>query len=85
MRICDLRNKQVINASDCRLLGCVIDIDFNETTGCICSVIIPGPGRLCGLFGHDTEYVIPFRCIRCIGPDAILVEVCLENVTQKCV
>lgn len=85
MRVCDLRNKQVINACDCKILGCVTDIDFDTCTGCICSIIVPGPGRLCGLFGRDIEYVIPFKCVRCIGPDVILVDVCVENITSKCV
>lgn len=75
MRVCDLHNKQVINTCDCKILGCVIDIDFDECSGCIKALIVPGPGRLCGLFGRDIEYIIPFPCVRGIGPDAVLVEV----------
>ena len=30
MRVCDVRNKQVINACDCKILGCVVDIDFED-------------------------------------------------------
>lgn len=85
MRVCDLRNKQVINACDCKILGCVVDIDFDECTGCICAIIVPGPGRLCSLFGRELEYIIPFQCVKKIGPDAVLVDVCLEKVTHKCV
>lgn len=85
MRICELRNKQVINACDCKILGYVADIDFDECTGCICSLIVPGPGRLCGLFGRDIEYIIPYKCVRCVGSDVILVDVNIEKVTQKCV
>ena len=29
MRICDLKNKEVINVCDCKSLGCVVDIDFH--------------------------------------------------------
>lgn len=85
MRVCDLRNKQVINACDCKILGYVIDVDFDECTGVICALIVPGPGKLCSLFGRDIEYVIPFKCVKKIGPDVILVDVCLEKVTQKCI
>ena len=43
MRVCDLHNKQVINTCDCKILGCVIDIDFDECSGCIKALIVPGP------------------------------------------
>lgn len=85
MRVCDLHNKQVINTCDCKILGCVIDIDFDECSGCIKALIVPGPGRLCGLFGRDIEYIIPFPYVRGIGPDAVLVEVSLEKITHKCI
>ena len=63
MKIFELKNKQVINEEDCCIIGCVIDIDFDPKNGCINSIIIPGPGRLCGFFGREFVYVIPFRCI----------------------
>ena len=50
MKIFELKNKQVINEEDCCIIGCVIDIDFDPKNGCINSIIIPGPGRLCGFF-----------------------------------
>ena len=31
MRICELHNKQVINTCDCKILGCVADVEFNES------------------------------------------------------
>ena len=85
MRLCELRNKQVINEDDCRIIGYVTDIDIDTKCGCIEAIIVPGPGHLCGLFGRDFEYIIPFRCIKCIGPDAVLVNVCLERVKEKCI
>ena len=75
MKIFELKNKQVINEEDCCIIGCVIDIDFDPKNGCINSIIIPGPGRLCGFFGREFVYVIPFRCIKSIGRDIILVNV----------
>ena len=75
MKIFELKNKQVINEEDCCIIGCVIDIN---------SIIIPGPGRLCGFFGREFVYVIPFRCIKSIGRDIILVNVCLDKHKEKC-
>ena len=35
MRIEELRRKEVINSCDCRILGCVHDLEFDICTGCI--------------------------------------------------
>ena len=83
MRICELHNKQVINTCDCKILGCVADVEFNECTGCIKSLIVPGPGKFCSFLGRDSEYCIPWKCIRQIGEDIILVEVQEEHCLKK--
>ena len=85
MRICEFRNKQVINVSDCKVLGFVADIDFDTCSGCILTIIVPGPAKFCGLLGHEIEYVIPFKCVKCIGPDVILVDVDIEKIAKKCI
>ena len=43
MRICELREKEVINIRDCQRLGRVLDIEFDLHTGVICQLILPGP------------------------------------------
>ena len=83
MRICELREKEVINTCDCKVLGCVVDIDFDLCSGQIEAIIVPGPGKVCGIFGVDSEYIIPFACIRKIGPDIILVEIQKEKFLKK--
>ena len=70
MRLCELREKEVINACDCKRLGCVVDLDFDPCSGEILAIIVPGPGKICGFLGTDREFVIPFRCIKKIGPDS---------------
>ena len=52
-------------------------------SGAIEALIVPGPGKFCGFFGTDSEYVIPFACIKKIGPDIILVEIKEEKFLQK--
>lgn len=84
MRICELRDKEVVNSKDCKIIGCVGDVDFDPCNGCIKAIIVPGPPKLWGFLGRDIEYVIPFKCICRIGPDVILVDVCLEDVIEKC-
>ncbi|MDO4296221.1 MAG: YlmC/YmxH family sporulation protein [bacterium] len=84
MRICDLRQKEVINAKDCKRLGYVADVDFNIDSGCILAIIVPGPACFCGFLGREKEYVIPFCDIKKIGEDIILVDVAVKDVTEKC-
>ena len=84
MRICELHDKEVVNVKDVCILGCVVDIEFDCKTGCICALIVPGPTRFCGLFGRDIEYIIPYKCVMNIGEDAILVDVVLEKVSFRC-
>lgn len=84
MRIYDLRQKEVINEADCKRLGFVSDVILDLHNGCITHIIVPGPGRICGLLGRDMEYVIPFECIRKIGPDIMIVAVREEEVLVKC-
>lgn len=84
MRLFDLREKEVINIVDCKRLGFVSDVIFDFPSGCIAAFIVPGPGRICGVFGRDTEYVIPFPCVRQIGNEIILVEVKIADVLRKC-
>ena len=83
MRLCELQQKEVINVSNCKCLGHIMDIEFCEKDGRITAVIIPGPGKLLGCFGRDFEYVIPWCKIIRIGPDIILVDVCEEDAKRK--
>lgn len=84
MRICDLKQKDVINECDCKVLGYVSDVEFDCSTGCIKALIVPGPCKVWGILGRDSEYIIPFRCVKCIGEDVVLVSVITEEVLHKC-
>lgn len=74
MRICELRQKEVINVCSCASLGCVIDVDIDPKSGQVLSLIVPGPGRFSPWLFRDHECKIPWRCICQIGEDLILVE-----------
>lgn len=84
MRICELREKEVINCRSCERLGFVGDVDFNICTGCVERIIIPGPCKIFGIIGRDTEYVIPWSCIKQIGCDIILVDIEASAYLDKC-
>ena len=83
MRLSELEDKEVINACNCKRLGFVVDLIIDECKGNIEALIIPKSGKLCGLFGEGAEYVIPFQCIKKIGPDIILVEIHEEKRKEK--
>ncbi len=84
MRLCELREKEVINLCNCKKLGCVMDLILDLHKGCIEAIIVPGPGKWHGLFGCDSEFIIPFECIKNIGPDIITVEICEEKCLKHC-
>lgn len=74
-RIGELRQKEVINLVDGRRLGYVKDIEFSLETGRLVSIILPGPWSLFRAFGGEAELVIPWRDIRKIGEEIILVDI----------
>lgn len=84
MRICDMKQKEVINICDGARLGPVCDVEIDLCAGKIISIIVPGPCRLFGVLGRENEYIIDICCIRRIGEDVILVEVNLEHCVHKC-
>lgn len=82
MRVCELRQKEVVNICSCRTLGCPLDIEFNCKTGCVEALIVPVPGKVCGLFGRN-RICDSFSCIRQIGEDIILVEIQEDRCIKK--
>ncbi len=75
MRLCELREKEVINICNCECLGFVVDVDIDICTGMVLALIIPGCGKCWGLFGRGSEKVISWKQVVKIGPDIILVEI----------
>ncbi|WP_070120172.1 YlmC/YmxH family sporulation protein [Bacillus marinisedimentorum] len=73
IKISEFRIKDVINVSDGRRLGAISDIELNTSTGKIDAIVIPAGERKMGLFGKDSEIVIPWHNIVKIGNDVILV------------
>lgn len=71
----ELRNKEVINIRDCRCLGRTTNLELDECNGCICKIFVSDCRSVFSLFKADTEIAIPFKDIRQIGPDIILVDI----------
>ncbi len=72
-RASDFRQKEVVNLNDGKRLGFVYDVEINMESGSVEAIIVPGTGKILGLFGHDSDYVIPWSSIKRVGEDIILV------------
>ncbi len=70
----DIKNKEVINIYDGRSLGYVGDLDVDPDKGVLEALIVNPPRGFFQFFSRDTEYIIPWKEVRRIGDDVILVE-----------
>lgn len=74
VRASELRLLDVVNVVDGRKLGYVYDVDVDVDTGRIRALLVPGEGRrLFSLFGRRPDVAIPWKRVRKIGVDVILV------------
>lgn len=80
LKTSDLRAREVINIVDGKRLGVMSDIEVDLENGRVTAIIVPGPGRILGVFGRDRDFVIPWDSIYRIGEDVILVEI--RNYTE---
>lgn len=74
MKFTQLQCKEVICVADGRRLGFVTDVLVEVPDGNVSALVIPGPCRFPGFVGRRDDFIIPWRCIRRIGPDIILVD-----------
>ncbi len=80
VRIYDMRQKEVININDGCRFGFICDIEVDIKCGEVINIIVPGPGKILGMFGREQEYRIPWCSIKKIGDDIILVDVDTEEI-----
>lgn len=80
----ELQTKEVICLRDGRRLGFVCDAKLQLPEGQIVALVVPGPCRFWGLLGRKDDFVIPWQCIRRIGPDIILVDAKPEECRVPC-
>ena len=75
MRITDLHCKEVICVADGRRLGFVSDVEIEVPCGQVVAIVVPSPCHLFGFLGRQGDYFIPWKCVKRIGPDIILVDI----------
>lgn len=67
----DLKQKEVVNIFDGKKLGRIIDILFENSTGTVKGVIVPGEKKF---LRRGDDVFIPLDLIKKIGDDVILVK-----------
>ena len=75
MRLCELRQKDVINCRDGKRLGHIYDLCIDSCTGKISHFIVSKSCKIFGIIGGDEEQVIPFQCVKVIGKDVVVVDI----------
>lgn len=73
-RLSKLRQKEVVNCIDGKRLGYICDLVIDECNGKICAIVVPGQCKFLIFSREERDYVIPYKNIRKIGEDVILVE-----------
>ena len=81
-RLSEISQKDVINICDGSKLGNAEDFELDLCNCCVTALVVPGPCRFFGLLAPKSDYVIPWRCVKKVGNDTILVEVDAESVEQ---
>ena len=71
----DFKHKEVVNIKNGKRLGYVQDVTADLETGVITSIIVPGSNKMLNIFSTGNDIVIPWKNIKCIGDDLILVEI----------
>ena len=81
MSLSELRTKDVVNTLDGRRLGKVMDIEFDEGTGQVEALVVPGEFKMTSMLrGEKCGIVIPWQHICKIGENVILVDLDLDDL-----
>lgn len=83
MKLSNLAGKEIINLYDGARLGMIGESDLliDTQSGRVESIIIPTSGTLINLFNRQKELIIPWRAIKKVGNEVIIVE--LEEATEN--
>ncbi len=74
MKFTDLQCKEVICVSNGQRLGFVADVMVEIPEGNICAIVVPCSCRFPGGLVRRDDFLIPWNCIKRIGPDIVLVD-----------
>lgn len=84
LRLSELRCREVINVKDGGRIGFVCDLELNCKDGDVIALIVPGKPKFLGCFWREFDYWIPWKCIRRIGEDLILIDIDIDDCRKPC-
>lgn len=73
MRVAELRCRDVVNLADGKRLGLVSDVELDVEAGRVTALLVPGTSKRLGIFGAESDHVIPWSDVVTIGEDVVLV------------
>ena len=73
MKFSELKLKEVICAADGERLGYVSDMEIDEVSGAVRSLLVPGAYRFLGVLGREDDITVPWNKISKIGDDLIII------------
>lgn len=71
----DFRQKEVINITNGKILGFVIDVDAELSAGSIKSIVVAQTTGILKSLGGKNNITVPWDRVKLIGEDVILVEI----------
>lgn len=77
MRLSDLQSKNIVNISDGRNIGTIMDVKIDENTGAIVSLILEANKSFFSFSNRGVDTEVNWKNIEKIGEDVILVNTTL--------
>lgn len=71
----DLKNKNIVNVRNGTDLGFVDDVVIDTLEAKVISLVVYGKKKFFGIFGREEDILIPWKDIKIIGDDVVLINV----------
>lgn len=75
MKLSELEKKDIINIKNGKVIGRIVDVEFDINNGCLIRFIIESPNIIKSLFSTPDSLTIKFNQIKKLGEDVILIDI----------
>ncbi len=75
MKLSELQRKDIVNIKDGKLVGKIVDVEFDTSNGYVIKFIIEKAHFMRNLFSINDELTIKFTQIKKLGEDVILIDI----------
>lgn len=75
MKLSELEKKDIINLSDGKKIGKIVDVEFDTTNGHLIKFVIEPTNMFKNIFSSNDEITIRFSQIKKLGEDVILIDI----------